>query len=151
MYEEESMITVRQLDDRNYPVFEQIKSLYDSAYRNDVTYQRYLQMLSDKQSVFFGAFIDEKLVGMCTLSKLITLTRTAMILDEVVTHRDHRNKGVATALMEKIKEYITRSTWFSRIEGTCRVDNAPAWKVYQRAGFIDRHNSTFIYIVNRGT
>lgn len=54
-------------------------------------------------------------------------------ISTVVTHRDYQNKGYATAVVSTLVDHLLKTSDIVLIH--VENDNAPACKVYQRAGF----------------
>lgn len=54
-------------------------------------------------------------------------------VNTVVTHKDHRNKGYATAVVSKLVDHILKTSDIALIH--VESDNQPALKAYQKVGF----------------
>src|SRR5580704_14487671 len=68
------------------------------------------ELLSNPQVQLFAAEADGKLVASCVLSITPNLTRGGRaygLIENVVTHRDYRRRGIGTALLR----YALESAW----------------------------------------
>ncbi|ADE11138.1 GNAT family N-acetyltransferase [Sideroxydans lithotrophicus] len=86
----------------------------------------------------FVARIDGKVVGMANV--LITISTAeggrALLLEDVIIHRDHRGRGLGRKLVEHVLHW-------AKLRGIVRVtlladrDNHPAQDFYRKLGFVD--------------
>ncbi|MEW9502466.1 GNAT family N-acetyltransferase [Jeotgalibacillus marinus] len=92
---------------------------------------------SSEDSFTFGAFNQEKLIGVVTLvpNKLIKIQHKANILAMYVTP-SQRGEGVGAQLMEKAIEQAKRLPSIEQVLLTVVESNLPAKKLYSSLGFV---------------
>jgi GNAT superfamily N-acetyltransferase len=90
--------------------------------------------------IYFGVFIDEKLIASCTLSVIPNLTRGCRpygLIENVVTHSEYRRKGYGKAVVEFALQHAWDKSCYKVMLLTGRK-NEGTYRFYESAGF-DRH------------
>ena len=95
---------------------------------------------------YFGGFLDDQLVSSCTIAIIPNLTRGCApygLIENVVTHSEHRKKGYGKAILD----YALSSAWSS---GCYKVmlltgrKDAATLQFYESAGFDGQEKQAFI-------
>ena len=97
-------------------------------------------ILSNPSCRYFGGFIAETLVSSCALTVIPNLTRACRpygLIENVVTHADHRRNGYAKALLGEALREAWAEGCYKVMLLTGRKDEAVS-RFYESAGF-DRH------------
>lgn len=143
-----SQLVVRPLTKKDN--YETVQKLYTELFpdrEGAVSYDRFRQLLKNKDFVLIGAFLGDTLVGIASLIRFQSLYRTAVLIEEFVVDEGARGKGIGKAMCDFIIAYVREHTDATRIESTARSEAMIA--VYERAGFIDRKNRSMLYLVGR--
>lgn len=119
----------RHLHDADDPLPE--RAVIESTWR---------ELLASRRHRYFGGYVDEHLVASCTLTVIPNLTRGCRsygVIENVVTHADHRNRGHGKALLAHALAYAWAECCYKVMLLTGRKDEATL-RFYESAGF-DRH------------
>ncbi len=95
----------------------------------------------DDHLIYLGAYEQENLLGSCTLAVIPNLTRACKpygVIENVVTHKDFRRKGIGQGLLRKALDHAWSGNCYKVMLLTGRL-NEGAFKFYESAGF-DRHS-----------
>ncbi len=90
--------------------------------------------------------MEEQLVSTCTISIIPNLTRGLRpygIIENVVTHIDHRKKGYGTKLLQKVLKFAWNENCYKVMLLTGRKD-ADTFNFYKNIGFIEGIKTGFI-------
>ena len=71
-------------------------------------YKKWLEILQEKKMKCFIKSIDKIAVASCMITVIPNLTRKQRpysVIENVITHKNYRNRGYGKALMEKAVEY----------------------------------------------
>jgi ribosomal protein S18 acetylase RimI-like enzyme len=104
------------------------------------------EILSDPNLFYIVIEKDGKIVSSCTLAIIKNLTRSARpygLIENVVTHPDHRNKGYATAVLNKAVEICQEKNCYKVMLMTSSKDEA-IFRFYENAGFSRGEKTGFI-------
>ena len=110
--------------DAPLPPKEQLAPLWDGIVANPMLY-------------YFVGEVDEQLVSSCTMAVIPNLTRGARpygLIENVVTHRDHRKRGYGTRLLQHALQVAWKQDCYKVMLLTGRKDEATL-RFYDRAGF----------------
>jgi GNAT superfamily N-acetyltransferase len=89
---------------------------------------------------YYGGFVGASLVSTCTLTIIPNLTRGCRpygVIENVVTHLDHRRKGYAKAVLREALKEGWAANCYKVMLLTGRKDEA-TFRFYESVGF-DRH------------
>ena len=89
---------------------------------------------------YFGLYVNDQLVSSCTLSIIPNLTRGCKsygLIENVVTHKDYRQKGFGKRILEYTLKYAWEENCYKVMLLTGRKSEA-IYRFYESAGF-DRH------------
>lgn len=145
-------LIVRQLYRKDFTSY---KQLFDEAYYEYLeglkqsNLQQYRKEMQDKRKVsssrfnFYlntrSSFVAEKncevvgYVATQTISYMRGFNKVLWI-EYIVTKKEHRQQGIATALIRKLKDYAKRQR-IDLIYATINPDNAASLKLHQKLGF----------------
>ena len=104
---------------------------------DDVTQSVWSELLSSANYRYYGAFVDNLLVSSCVLTVIPNLTRSCRpygVIENVVTHADHRRKGYGTALLKEALADAWAARCYKVMLLTGRKDEA-TFRFYETAGF----------------
>jgi RimJ/RimL family protein N-acetyltransferase len=111
-----------QPDEFTYTIEEERRFLQDAA--------------SSDNSVFLVAEADGRIVGICNAGgNKRRATRHAVTIG-ITVHRDYRDRGIGTALLEALIDWAKSTRVVKRIELFVYARNARAIHVYQKLGFV---------------
>lgn len=103
--------------------------------------------MTKKESKIFIAFVDGVAAGFTQLYPIFSSVRMgrAWLLNDLYVAADFRKQGIATALLDKAKEYGTASNakWLMLQTG---ADNYTAQSVYEGNGW--KRDTDFVYTVS---
>lgn len=108
--------------------------------RNDVE-QVWRTALAMPGSRYYGAFDDSTLVAACAITVIPNLTRGCRpysVIENVVTHEDHRRRGWGRAVMTAALDFAWSQRCYKVMLLTGRKDES-VWRFYESLGF-DRHD-----------
>jgi ribosomal protein S18 acetylase RimI-like enzyme len=91
-------------------------------------------------SRYFGGFDGKSLIASCAVTVIPNLTRGCRsygVIENVVTHRDHRRQGWGRAVMTAGMDFAWSQECYKILLLTGRKDEA-VWRFYESLGF-DRH------------
>jgi GNAT superfamily N-acetyltransferase len=142
------MIRELQEDDLN-----QLLMLYEHLHSEDVSLPGisiiknvWNEILSNPSYRYFGGFIDDQLISSCTLTVIKNLTRGCApygLIENVVTHSEHRNKGYGKAILTHALSSAWSSGCYKVMLLTGRKD-AATLQFYESAGFDGKEKQAFI-------
>jgi GNAT superfamily N-acetyltransferase len=104
------------------------------------------KMLADPSHHLIGAYMGEALVSTCSLIVIPNLTRSARpyaLIENVVTHPDHRNRGIGTAVLRHALGIAWDQGCYKVMLLTGRKD-AATLRFYEKAGFLGGVKTGFI-------
>lgn len=130
-------ITLRPLQDSDFPAWEPLWDENNLGHKNaELTAETWRRVTdADYPIRGIGAFEDETLVGFAH----VVLHPTTGSLDpvgyvqDVFTHTDHRQKGIAKALMKEIARTGAREGW-ARVYWLADNTNEAAQALYKNLG-----------------
>lgn len=94
----------------------------------------------------FGGYVDDQLVASCTLAVIPNLTRGCRpygLIENVVTHREHRHRGHGHALLAHALQQAWAAGCYKVMLLTGRQDEATL-HFYETAGFDRRGKQAFV-------
>lgn len=137
-----------QEDDLN-----QLLLLYRHLHKTDVALPEastvksvWYEILSNPNYRYFGGFLDKQLISSCNLAIIPNLTRGCApygIIENVVTHSEHRNKGFGKAILSHALNTAWSSNCYKVMLLTGRKDPATL-QFYESAGFSGDEKKAFI-------
>jgi len=113
------------------------RSVVDSVWEELVGNPRYR---------YYGCFVNDQLVSSCTLTIVPNLTRGCRpygVIENVVTHAQHRRQGLGTALLRRALDEAWSANCYKVMLLTGRKDDETL-KFYAAAGFNRDEKQAFI-------
>lgn len=107
------------------------------------------ELLANPRYRYFGGFVGSELVSTCTLTVIPNLTRGCApygLIENVVTHAEHRNRGYGKALLQHALASAWADGCYKVMLMTSRKD--PAVHAFYRAAGFDSGDKT-AYIVRK--
>jgi GNAT superfamily N-acetyltransferase len=104
------------------------------------------EALANPRISYFGGFTSSSLVSSCTLTVIPNLTRGCRpygVIENVVTHAAHRNKGWGKTVLAHALGEAWRQDCYKVMLLTGRKDEATL-RFYQRAGFDQHEKQAFV-------
>lgn len=104
------------------------------------------EILANPNYRYFGGIVGRRLISSCTLSVIPNLTRGCSpygVIENVVTHAQHRNKGCGKAILAHALDSAWSSGCYKVMLLTGRKDEATL-RFYQSAGFDGDEKRAFI-------
>lgn len=125
---------IRLLQDKDYNDY--IELLYQLTDIGKVTQARFETFVFEQHRPHsnikcFVYELDEKAVGCVTIILEKKLKGNALHIEDVVTHKDYRGKGIGLELMECCKQFAKENNCY-KIVLDCSDDNVP---FYEKSGF----------------
>jgi len=131
----------------------QLLMLYEHLHSNDAALPEistiksvWSEILSNPGYHYFGGFLENQLVSSCNLAVIPNLTRACApygLIENVVTHSDHRNKGHGKAILAHALNTAWSSGCYKVMLLTGRKDPA-TFQFYESAGFDGHEKQAFI-------
>ena len=104
------------------------------------------EILSNPNYYYFGGFLQNQLVSSCALTVIPNLTRGCApygLIENVVTHSGHRNKGFGKAVLAQALDTAWSRSCYKVMLLTGRSDQATL-QFYESAGFNGHEKQAFI-------
>jgi GNAT superfamily N-acetyltransferase len=104
------------------------------------------KLLSDSSYRYYGGFVGDELVSSCTLTVVPNLTRGCRpygLIENVVTHADHRRRGYGRAILQHALADAWESDCYKVMLLTGRLDEG-TFRFYESAGFSRQGKQAFI-------
>ena len=104
------------------------------------------ELLSSQHFRYFGVILDGHLVASCNLTIIPNLTRGCRpygLIENVVTHKTHRNRGLGKAVLARAVEFAWEQNCYKVMLMTGRKDETTL-RFYQSAGFDPEGKQAFI-------
>jgi GNAT superfamily N-acetyltransferase len=128
-------------------------ALYDHLHRADDPLPAHEQVeaiwariLRDECHIYMGGFLGETLISACNAVVVPNLTRGARpyaVIENVVTHAEHRRTGAGTKVMRRlIDECIARGCY--KIMLMSSADRANIHAFYESLGFDKQSKQAFV-------
>ncbi len=142
-------MTVREIRANElYALLELYLHLHESKIPDNTEYlERTWQTITeDKNHHIFVAEENGQLVSSCVCVIIPNLTRGVRpyaFVENVVTHKDYRNRGFATAVLEKAKQTAIDCNCYKMMLLTGAKD-AETLRFYQKAGYNSGDKTAFI-------
>ena len=112
----------------------------------EITQSVWSELLSSARYRYYGAFEGERLVSSCTLTIIPNLTRSCRpygVIENVVTHAQHRRKGYAIALLKQALAEAWAAKCYKVMLLTGRKDEG-TFRFYEAAGFDRNSKQAFV-------
>ena len=143
-------MVIRHLQKNNLP---ELLALYEHLHVSDAEMPSHTtaknvwcELLGSEYFTYYGVFVNENLVSSCTLSVIPNLTRACSpygLIENVVTHADHRRKGYATSLLHAAVDSAWSAGCYKVMLLSGRKD-AETLRFYERAGFEPHAKQGFV-------
>lgn len=104
------------------------------------------ELLSSHHFRYFGVILDGQLVASCNLTIIPNLTRGCRpygLIENVVTHKAHRSRGLGKAVLARAVEFAWEQNCYKVMLMTGRKDETTL-RFYQSAGFDPEGKQAFI-------
>ncbi len=128
-------------------------ALYAHLHRSDeplpaeqVVQSVWQELLANPRYSYFGGYVGDDLVSSCTLTVIPNLTRGCKpygVIENVVTHANHRNKGFGKAILAHALSHAWSVGCYKVMLLTGRKDQA-TFQFYESAGFDPNEKQAFI-------
>ncbi len=142
-------MTVREIRANElYALLELYLHLHESKIPDNTEYlaRTWQTITEDKNHHIFVAEENGQLVSSCVCVIIPNLTRGVRpyaFVENVVTHKDYRNRGFATAVLEKAKQTAIDCNCYKMMLLTGAKD-AETLRFYQKAGYNSGDKTAFI-------
>jgi len=125
------------------------KHLHDSDLpmpTQSVIHQVWDEILANPRMRVFGGFVEGQLVTSCVLGITPNLTRACKpygVIENVVTHFEHRRKGYGRLLLQHTLNYAWNNDCYKVMLLTGRI-NESTFLFYESAGFDRKGKQAFV-------
>lgn len=112
----------------------------------EIAQQSWQEIRKNPRIKYFGSYVDDELVGTCTITIIPNLTRTCRpygLIENVVTRNDQRKKGLGTALLKHTLEFAWEQNCYKVMLMSGRLDEQ-TFAFYEAAGFERESKQAFI-------
>ena len=141
---------VRTLQSQELPallsLYEHLHEGQESSPTQDEATPAWTEAILNPRCRYFGGYESDVLVASCTIMVIPNLTRSCRpygLIENVVTHREHRNKGWGKAVLRAALEFAWTSGCYKVMLMTGRKDEA-VFRFYEGAGFNRHGKQAFI-------
>lgn len=140
---------IREIRDDDFTL---LMELYTHLHENEIPEkderinQIWQSIISDRNHHIIVAEIEEKIVSSCVVVIIPNLTRNQRsyaIVENVVTHKDYRSQGLATACMNYAKEIALKENCYKMMLLTGSKEESTL-NFYRRAGYNSNDKTAFI-------
>jgi len=140
---------IREIRDDDFTL---LMELYTHLHENEIPEkderinQIWQSIISDRNHHIIVAEIDGKIVSSCVVVIIPNLTRNQhpyAIVENVVTHKDYRSQGLATACMNYAKEIALKENCYKMMLLTGSKEESTL-NFYRRAGYNSNDKTAFI-------
>ena len=103
-------------------------------------------ILADPNLIYLGGYLAESLVCSCTMAVIPNLTRGSRpygLIENVVTHADHRRRGHGKRLLAHAQGLAWSRSCYKVMLMTGRLDE-PTLRFYEAAGFDRQAKQAFV-------
>jgi len=111
------------------------------------------EILTDKNHHIIAGFIEDKLVSSCVVVVVPNLThnqRPYALVENVITHEAHRNKGYATAVLNYAKKIAMSENCYKIMLLTSSKEESTL-DFYEKAGYNRNDKTGFVqWMLNKG-
>jgi GNAT superfamily N-acetyltransferase len=104
------------------------------------------ELMANRRYKYFGVFEREKMLSSCTITVIPNLTRACRpygVIENVVTHKSHRNQGHGKAVLMAALSHAWLEGCYKVMLLTGRKDQA-TFEFYESAGFDRNEKQAFI-------
>jgi GNAT superfamily N-acetyltransferase len=104
------------------------------------------ESMANPRCRYLGGFEGSELVSSCTITVIPNLTRGCRpyaLIENVVTHREHRNKGWGKAVLGQALAFAWQQDCYKVMLLTGRTDEA-VFRFYEGAGFSRHGKQAFV-------
>jgi ribosomal protein S18 acetylase RimI-like enzyme len=117
-------------------LFAQYREFYQQSYDLAASAQFLKERIENKESIVFVAVDEGKYAGLVQLYPSFSSVgmKRIWILNDLFVSADHRQKGIAQALINHVIEY-GRSTGRSKVVLSTAYSNTIAQRLYEKIGF----------------
>jgi GNAT superfamily N-acetyltransferase len=143
-------VNVRELQAHELP---QILALYEHLHRSDEPPPApasaaavWAEAMSNPRCRYFGGFEGKELLSSCTIMVIPNLTRGCRpyaLIENVVTHRQHRNKGWGTAVLHQALGFAWEQGCYKVMLLTGSMEES-VFQFYEGAGFSRHGKQAFV-------
>jgi GNAT superfamily N-acetyltransferase len=143
-------VNVRELHANDLP---QLLALYEHLHRSDSSPPTpgaaaavWAEAMSNPRCRYFGGFEGKELMSSCTIMVIPNLTRGCRpyaLIENVVTHRRHRNKGWGTAVLRRALGFAWEQGCYKVMLLTGSMEES-VFRFYEGAGFTRHGKQAFI-------
>jgi GNAT superfamily N-acetyltransferase len=109
------------------------------------------QIQDNKQHIILGAFENDNLVSSCVINIIPNLTRGCRpyaLIENVITHPEHRRQGFAKALMNQAIDYAREQGCYKVMLLTGRKSES-VYNFYESVGFNGNEKQAFIIKIEK--
>ena len=109
----------------------------DPAPSSEIVKDVWSDLISSNHFTYYGGFVDSDLISSCTLAAIPNLTRACSsygLIENVVTHEEHRRRGYATTLLASVLEDAWTAGCYKVMLLTGHKDTGTR-QFYEQAGF----------------
>jgi GNAT superfamily N-acetyltransferase len=103
-------------------------------------------VLENPRCRYFGGFVSGELVSCCTIMVIPNLTRGGRpygLIENVVTHQEHRGHGYGKAMLTQALEFGWSHSCYKVMQMTGRKDDVTHY-FYESAGFDSQSKKAFV-------
>ena len=126
-----------------------ILELFDGKFKKQVSQKDIYDVFKQKNYHMFPEFKDGKIVAMVSLYIMNLFSRKNAVIEEVVTLKEFRNKGIGSKLVNMAVDKA-KELGCDCIELNVRHDKPEVKRFYEGLGFKDRNNDSMRMLLKNG-
>jgi len=92
-----------------------------------------------KKQIYVIRYVEEELIGLATMFIVESLTKKALIIEDIIIDRRYRKMGYGSKILQMIIDFAKKKK-VDCIEVCTKKDNKIAQGLYLKFGFKDRKN-----------
>ena len=127
-------------------LYDHLHDLDDPLPSKDIVAKIWKEIQDNKNIKFFGVYVENILVSACTIALIPNLTRACRpysIIENVVTHADHRRKGYGKMVLKTALDFAWQNNCYKVMLMTSRLNKA-TFQFYESVGFNRYEKQAFI-------
>jgi ribosomal protein S18 acetylase RimI-like enzyme len=125
-----------------------VSELFGGTFNKEFTVDDVKRILAQNNIWLFTHKEDDVIVGMAVLYVIELFSRKVGVIEEVVTLKDYRRRGIASELLQVAIDQA-RALNVTCLELNVREDALKVQELYKKFGFYDRNNKAMRLWINK--
>jgi len=136
-------IVVERMSNVDLRAIEQVNADFND---DEWSVERSMEFVSDPNNILIAAKAAERIVGLLIAHRLARLDsqRAQVLLYEIDVHPDFRQRGIASAMVERLKE-VARQMGAFEVWVVTNTSNEAAMQLYRSTGGLSKHDDNVVF------